>query len=81
MAVLPGIMVSDQSEFLRMFLEGRLFREDGFDIRENILRKSASPFHAPVREVLLCPHDEEGVLLVNLEEFREVVVTSVEHVI
>ena len=79
--VLLGIMASDQPELLGILLEGWLLRQDNLGICENILRKSAPPFHAPVLEVFLCPHDEEGVFPVDLEEFRKSVVTSVEHVI
>lgn len=80
-AVLFVVMVSDQTELLGILLEGRFFGQDDFGIREHILRKSTSPFHAPVLEVLLGSHDKEGACLVNLEEFREGVVGAVEHVV
>ena len=39
------------------------------------------PSDALVLEVLLGPHDEEGIPLVDLEEFLEGIVAAIEHVI
>ena len=80
-SVLPVVMVSDQSEFLWILLEGRFLRQYYLGIREHILRESTPPFHAPVLEVFLGSYDEVRVCLVNLEESREGVVSAVEHVI
>ncbi len=79
--VLLVIMVSDQAELFGILHKGWLFGQDDLGIREHILRKSAPPFQALVLEVLLGPHDKEGVLPVDLVKFHKGIVASVEHVV